>query len=35
MEEKGYDWLESTELAFHERQFLLNRLFKDQRVLGE
>ena len=35
MEEKGYDWLESTQLAIHERQFLLNRLFKEQRVPGE
>jgi len=35
MEEKGYDWLESTELAIHERQFLLNRLFKEQWVPGE
>ena len=25
MEEKGYHWLESTELAIHERWFLLNR----------
>ena len=29
MEEKGYDWLESTQLAIHERRFLLNRLFKE------
>ena len=35
MEEKGYDWLESTQLAIHERRFLLNRLFKEQRVPGE
>ena len=35
MVEKGYDWLESTQLAIHERQFLLNRLFKEQRVPGE
>ena len=35
MEEQGYDWLESTELAIHERRFLLNRLFKEQRVPGE
>ena len=35
MAEKGYDWLESTQLAIHERRFLLNRLFKKQRVPGE
>ena len=35
MAEKGYDWLESTQLAIHERRFLLNRLFKEQRVPGE
>ena len=35
MEEKGYDWLESTQLAIHERRFLLNRLLKEQRVPGE
>ena len=35
MEEKGYDWLESTQLAIHERRFLLNRLFKKQQVPGE
>ena len=35
MEEKGYDWLESTQPAIHERRFLLNRLFKEQRVPGE
>ena len=34
-EEKGYDWLESTELAIHERRFLLNRLFQEQPVPGE
>ena len=35
MAEKGYDWLESTQLAIHERRFLLNALFKDQQVPGE
>ena len=35
MEKKGYDWLESTKLAIHERQFLLNRLFQEQPVPGE
>ena len=35
MVEKRYEWLESTQLAIHERQFLLNRLFKEQRVPGE
>ena len=35
MAEKGYDWLQSTQLAIHERRFLLNRLFKEQRVPGE
>ena len=35
MEEKGYDWFESTQLAIHERRFLLNRLFKEQRFPGE
>ena len=35
MAEKGYDWLESTQLAIHDRRFLLNRLFKEQRVPGE
>ena len=35
MAEKGYDWLESTQLAIHERRFLLNRLFKEQQVPGE
>ena len=35
MAEKGYDWLESTQLAIHERGFLLNRLFKEQRFPGE
>ena len=33
--EKGYDWLESTQLAIHERQFLLNRLFKERLFPGE
>ena len=35
MAEKGYDWLESTQLAIYERRFLPNRLFKEQRVPGE
>ena len=35
MAEKGYDWLESTQLTIHERRFLLNRLFKERRVPGE
>ena len=35
MAEKGYDWLESTQLAIHERRFLLNRLFKEQQVPGK
>ena len=35
MEETGYDWLESTQPAIHERRFLLNRLFKEQWVPGE
>ena len=29
MEGKGYDWLESTEVAIHERRLLLSRLFQE------
>ena len=32
MEQKGYDWLESTELAIDERRFLLNRMFEAEPV---
>ena len=30
MEEKGYDWLEFTELAIHERRFLLNSFLESE-----
>ena len=29
---EGYDWLESTELANDNRQFLLNRFYEEQPI---